>query len=448
MRRFSPRLLLALPVLVVLIVVLSGCESFTVTGTTAQQQDVVGPVRIASAIEGCDNNDPNPSDVSDCTSESGFQLLSGYRVPAGTAAPESFDSSGIVTSTFHKSSSYTSELERLAPAPAGEEWVGYLSDTLNVPSLDAGPQKISAGPDMGLPSGFTGAAFNFAVVTGLRTLSPVSATDPVACNASSLFATSSDSSTQCAFNPNTLDAVNTDSSTDVSNLLLSAGTAPSVHPGDTATVPFVAKLTGVASGASFALGGSSPLAGATVTPASPTLSAAPGDNATTAAVKVPANAAPGDYPVTLTATHGTATRQATGSVHVLALPSLIITLGKTSLTVSKGGTVSLPVSCPSTSLDPCNGTVSLVTAGKVLVAKKHKARKRTLKLGSGKFSVPAGKTGTVKIKLSAAGRKALARTGKLRANATFTLTNRAGVSNKTVKHLTLKRAKARKKHKH
>jgi hypothetical protein len=132
-------------------------------------------------------------------------------------------------------------------------------------------------------------------------------------------------------------------------------------------------------------------------------------------------------------------------VHVSALPPINVSINR-SLSV-KNGIASLSLTCPSSNVDSCAGSVTLNTAGKVLVAKrKPKARRRALKLGSSTFSIAPGQTGTIAIKISALGRKALARTGKLRANATFTLKNRAGQAAKNVSHVTLVQAKARKKH--
>jgi hypothetical protein len=233
----------------------------------------------------------------------------------------------------------------------------------------------------------------------------------------------------------------------LNDLTLSPGAAPSVLPGDTATVPFVATLAGPAlpGGSSFSLAAISGLPGATAAPGAASLAPSPGANAASATVKVPVTASPGDYPLTLTATSGGQTRQATGSVHVSALPPINVSINR-SLSV-KNGIASLSLTCPSSNVDSCAGSVTLNTAGKVLVAKrKPKARRRALKLGSSTFSIAPGQTGTIAIKISALGRKALARTGKLRANATFTLKNRAGQAAKHVSHVTLVQAKARKKH--
>jgi hypothetical protein len=443
MRRFSPRLLVALPLLA-LVLILAGCEDPQLHSQSAAQQDLIGPVRINSAIEACDN--PNPIDPN-CTASGGVdQLLMGYRVPSSAEAPESFTSTSGVPATFHKSSSYSDELERLAPAATGETWVGYISDPLEVPAA-TGHQKVSVAPGFGVPSSAAGSPFTYATVVGWRDNSVVTdATRDVVCDATGLVNQSDSGSTNCQTDASSDGTVDIDLATlPLNDLTMAAGAAPTVHAGDTATIPFVATLLGpgLTSG-SFALAAASPLTGATATPGSSTLAPSHGDNAVSATLKIPATAAAGDYPVTLTATNGGQTRQATGTVHVVALPGLVVSLGARSVTV-KNGVASLRVSCPADSVDPCAGTVSLATAGKVLVAKKHKARKRTLRLGSGQFTLAPGASGTAAVDLTDAALKALARTGKLSAKATFVMTDRAGKASRSVSRVVLRGAKARKK---
>ena len=446
MRRFSPRLLLALPCLAALIAVLAGCETPQLDTQTARQQDLIGPVRVTTPIEGCNNS--NPTDNTNCSGASPLQLLVGYRVPAGTTAPASVASSAGLPTTFHLSSTFASELQRLVPAPSGQQWIGYLSDELTPPDTTSGPNTVTLAPDFNPPAAPAGGNFTYRTLVGMRDDSVV--TDPtraVQCGISDLAATGSNGDT-CLTSGSMADLTGGDISVPLNDLTLSPGAGPSVNPGDTATVPFVATLSGPAlpGGSSFTLSAISGLPGAAAAPGAASLATAPGANAASATVKVPVTASPGDYPVTLTATSGGQTRQATGSVHVNALPPINVAINR-SLSV-KNGVASLSLTCPSSNVDPCAGSVTLNTAGKVLLAKKHKpkARKRALKLGSSSFSIAPGQTGVIKVKISSAGQKALARTGKLRANATFLLTNRAGQAAKNVSHVTLVQAKARKKH--
>src|SRR5689334_20384565 len=126
MRRYSRRTLLALPLVIVALVVIVGCENPTLASKDAKQVDQIGPVRITTVVEACSNASIGNAD---CFPQSAIQLLVGYRVPAGTTAPETLSSSGAhdtSSTTFHKSDSYASELQRLAPAATGEQWVGYI----------------------------------------------------------------------------------------------------------------------------------------------------------------------------------------------------------------------------------------------------------------------------------------------------------------------------------
>lgn len=452
MRRFSPRLLVVVPLLAAAAIAVAGCEPLTLDSQTAQQQDLIGPMQITTPMETCNSGAPGVNDT--CGVLGNYQLLVGYRLPVGTTVPGSIPSSGsadTATTTFRKSATYTSELQRLAPAPSGEEWVGYISDQFDLPALSGnGPDKMTLAPSFGIPSSLLGSPFTYRTVIGERNNSTVTdSTRDVVCNLTALSSVSADGSTTCDVDPTNPTTLGSDVTTPATNeLQIIPGNAPTVHAGDTATVPFDAKLLGPAiAGGGFNLAALSPLPGGAAAPSAPVIAPTPGDNAESATLKVPASTPAGDYPVTLTATHGSQSRSATGTVHVLAVPGLVITFKPHSLNVSNNGFVTLPISCPSASIDPCDGTVTLGTAGKVLIAKK-KARKRALKLGSGKFTLAPGASGTVKIKLSSLGRKALARTGRLGAKATFVMINRAGQKSTTVKRLTLHGPKLRKKHRH
>jgi hypothetical protein len=420
--------------------VLAGCARPSFTSQSAHQQDLVGPVRVTTAIEGCENSLVTPPD---CGGSTHTQILLGFRIPASATAPDTFSTVTGVPASFHKSTSYTGELERLAPAAAGEVWVGYISDELHIPATTGDVQRGTVEPEFGLPAGAGGAPFTYASVVGFR--DNTSLGDPgraVVCDATDLFNQSDSNSTECVTAPANFDA---DTAVPVNDLRLSAGDT-FAHPGDTATVPFVARLSGppLAAGAFAMSVGAGSLAGAAGTPATATLVPAPGDSPTFATVNVPATAVPGDYPITLTATNGTQTRSATGTLHVLGVPPNAAGLRGRSFRVSKGGVVSILLICPSSAIDPCAGSVSLASAGKVTVAKRKKARK-VLKLGSGKFDVAPGKTGSADVKLTATARRTLASIGKLKAKATFTTKNRAGDITKNVQTLTLLPPKARKR---
>jgi 6-phosphogluconolactonase (cycloisomerase 2 family) len=67
-----------------------------------------------------------------------------------------------------------------------------------------------------------------------------------------------------------------------------------------------------------------------------------------------------------------------------------------------------------------------------------RARKRVLKLGSGKFDVRPGKTVRARVRLTKSGRKLLARNRKVNAVATFTAHDEASQTKVTKVGLTLK----------
>jgi hypothetical protein len=84
-----------------------------------------------------------------------------------------------------------------------------------------------------------------------------------------------------------------------------------------------------------------------------------------------------------------------------------------SVAVSRSGIASIPVRCAG---DVCRGSVSLFAA-----AGTQRLKARKLRLGSSRFSIPAGRTRTVKVKLNAVGMRLLRRTGRLKAQAVVTV---------------------------
>lgn len=95
--------------------------------------------------------------------------------------------------------------------------------------------------------------------------------------------------------------------------------------------------------------------------------------------------------------------------------------------------VTIPIPCPA-GFGNCVGAITLRTASKVLPPKAlaaRKKRKTILKLGSARFSIPAGTTKNVKVKLSKKALKLIAKKRKVKAVATITAT--AGGTTKTTK---------------
>jgi hypothetical protein len=425
------RVLATLGTAAVIAVVLAGCVS--IGSQAVNQPNGIGPVQISTVIDVCNVNLGTPPP--DCTAPSDAgQLLLAYRLPNGTGTPNSFPgTTGTQGVTFVRSSSLTSQLESLLPSGPSEQWFGYIADPVFAPAgnhtlLTVNPQFTPASPN---PTTFT-----YRTVVGARNIdSTHHAADAVDCGPNPL---TSDSSTQtwCITDPASAPTVNSDEQIQTNELQLSAGSPPSVYPGDTATVPFDLKLLGPASPlASFALGSTTVLPGATPTPGAANQALSPGDNAQSVKVPVPTNASPGSYGVTLTAVNGPQSRSATGSFNVLALPAAPLpTFKSKSATVSKGK-AGFGLICAGGSgvIDPCNGTLNIISA-KPVAAKK----KTVLKFGSAKFNIPVGGSATVKVKIS---RKALAylkKHGKAKVSLIVTDLNRAGASSNSKVNGTLK----------
>src|SRR5664280_1925988 len=139
--------------------VLSGCATFA-SPPTADQNQVIGPVRISFTVCASGGADGACMDwwgnSGQPVSSGAKQVFLGFRVPSGANAPLSFSSTATGPSDsgpqlqFTKSSAYTSELQRLDPAPVGKEWFGYTSQYVAYNS-GSGEQNFSADVDFGLP---------------------------------------------------------------------------------------------------------------------------------------------------------------------------------------------------------------------------------------------------------------------------------------------------------
>jgi hypothetical protein len=93
-------------------------------------------------------------------------------------------------------------------------------------------------------------------------------------------------------------------------------------------------------------------------------------------------------------------------------------IGTTKARVDRSGRVSLKLSCP-TGSGGCTGRITLTTG------KHHKP------IGKAQFTLKDGSKATAKVKLSAAARKALARSGKVKARAVVRAKDAAGQSKQT-----------------
>jgi hypothetical protein len=114
-----------------------------------------------------------------------------------------------------------------------------------------------------------------------------------------------------------------------------------------------------------------------------------------------------------------------------------VVIAKQTVRVSKNK-VRISVRCPGGIPGNCTGSLVLKSAKRVSAAKK-----KILSLGRAKFSIQPGQKKKVTVRISKAGRRYLARKGKLKATARATSKDGAGTSKKTRGKVTLKAKKKR-----
>ncbi|MEZ5081511.1 MAG: hypothetical protein R2878_12820 [Thermoleophilia bacterium] len=315
----------------------AGCVSLD--GVFAEQPDRIGDLTIHGTVclsgsPGCSGQDNIDLDVPAFSGQG--QLLVGYRVPPGITAPASL-SSDSPTTTLAANAGYAAELERLSPAGPGRVWVGYVTNTLVVNG--AVDPNIAVTARFGLPQGADGSPFagpvGYRAVAGFRLVDATHPADrPVNCGAN--ITDVMPDSTVCIDAPLATTVAGDDAVFGTRDLGIITGAKASGLAGTTVMVPFTTKYAGTSTASvNFALSASTTLpgAGVTVTPGS-LLPATDSTNPVQVAVAVPANATPGDYPVTLTATLGAQTRTRGGVLTVTA-PPVVTTAARISGLVPK-----------------------------------------------------------------------------------------------------------------
>jgi len=304
-------------------VVLSGCV--VIKSVTAEQRGVIGPARVTvtlcpSKTAGC----PDQGNSHQGAENGQVQLLLGYRIPTGAAPPANVASADGAL-IFAASPDYAAELQRLAPAPAGERWVGFLSGTVAYQKAAAAQSMVVSG-DFGLPDDADPYAgpFTYRPVVGVRGVTAQSpAARPVRCYTSltAKNADGPDSDVICVDSPAAA-ALATDLSLATRDLAVIPGGPATTAAGVLVGVPFTLRYAGPPDGgANFALSASTTLPGAVVAPSPGSLApAGGGDSQVVVAVTVPAGAEPGTYDVTLTARLASGEARA-GTAHlVVAAP--------------------------------------------------------------------------------------------------------------------------------
>ena len=303
------------------------------------------------------------------------QLLVGYRVPNGTVAPTTFQSTDASVS-LTRNQGYTNELTAEFRPAAGFHWEGYLSTDLPFDPTRPADRLTTISPEFVLPPGANGAPFvgpfRWRAVIGFRAtrvdtigdvLSPTSAVD---CD--NFFHT-------CFDSPSIGVATPIDSP--VSDIGIHAGSAVAVAGGETASVTFPIQNFDPA-GAPLAnrtvsLAASTTIPGATaqteapslLLPASPSVTPT---QSTTVTVAVPPNTPVGTYTTTLTARANNApgpevVRTNTATITVLdkAAPGIRISTPTEGATFTVGQAVIADYGCTDeaggSGLSTCSGPV-------------------------------------------------------------------------------------------
>jgi hypothetical protein len=415
------RKLLVLLAVAVAALALSGCV--TLSGTGSFQVESMGPVTLS--VSGCSSGSPGCAGETNTGSiyelmgsqDVDVQLLLAVRLPDGSAPPANLiaNLTGGGFLPFARSTSYEAELQALEPAPAGERWWGWLSSVINYSQTSK--QGFNVQLTATLPRPADGGPFESPMrwrpVLGARvaegTYLPGRA---VKCGTTNkdLYEGfeepgGSGESVICIDAPSPaatrgfVEAALTDFGI--------IGTTVQAPPGSTVTAPFIAKRSGPASpGVTFTLSAQGGVPGGTL--AIDRTTASLGGDATQpvlAMIGVPADAAAGSYPVTLTAAApGKPTR--TGTVTVV-VPNLAPEIKEASLSHKRfrGKKPKKGVKGGSPVGTKLNVELSEAATLSIQVLRKGKGKRKVM-LGTLTKSLPKGKStisfrsriGNVKLK--------------------------------------------------
>jgi hypothetical protein len=282
---------------------LSGC--YVISAETSGQLEVIGEVEVTTVT--CFSNGTTCPDLGNSGNTPppfNVQIMLAYRVPDGVTAPASITSSGGAAITVTQDASYTSELQGGAPPPAGQHWVGYLSDA----SVLSSPGDITFKPRFGLPQGAGGmpfrGPFRFRGVTGAR-----STTGPVDCGPDPFLlfpgfnppALPSSNQTICIDSPSPAETA-TDREQATRDLGITAAGTGTVRQNTSGAIPFTLEFAGAASpDATFDLSTATDAPGVTFAALPPLAPASDSTNAVDVVARVSPTTPQGTYDVTLTA---------------------------------------------------------------------------------------------------------------------------------------------------
>jgi hypothetical protein len=354
--------ILGVLVLIALAVALSGCIS--IQSDDAGQVNVIGDVEVVTTTQECDWNGPNgascPPTNYHSTTPTGPSMvdafLLAYRIKDGVGAPDVVFAAEGDSMALRFNKSYSDSLNAVAPAPAGEHWVGYRSNMFpNLPK-----QTSTFKPHFTLPQSdgkaFQGPFVYRTVVGFIQDTSPNGGGKaPVECGTppTSEGPKAGDGSQSVCINSPVGTEYTTDKQVATRDLALtSAGNGTGLQNAS-ATLPFSAQFAGAADpSASFQISASTDAPGVHLAPSATTLTP-DSDSTTPIAVKadVPPTTPLGTYDVKLVASlPNGVTRSATAKLTValgkpvnLRLPEITGTsaVGKT-VNCESGGWSSSP----------------------------------------------------------------------------------------------------------
>ena len=417
---------------------LGGCVA--VSEESAQQVDQIGDVELRTVV--CASKPPCPLGNSGRLAGSGdYQLLVGYRVPSAAQPPESIPSDPAAGADLAllRSPSFTSELERLAPAGESQRWVGYISPPFAYSSV-GGESRAALVARFGLVRGADGAPvagpFRYRTVVGWRPIGQ-DVNRPVNCG-EALDRPHDDG--HCMDWPSPAELVE-NLEVGVRDLGILSGPPARGARGSTASVPFTVRHVGGDGAPAFSMSASTSAPGASAAPQEPTFAPAK-DSATPFLVSValPKGTPSGSYDVTLTASLANGqTRSASGRLRVgrssrPAGPALALAVppGLRLAGVLRDG---LPVdaACSRRCRLDAQLRVSLRDARRA-----HLAARRTVLVGRGRARIAAAGRGTVVLAVSDRARRRLARLKRITVHVRVRATDRAGRATTRTKRVRLR----------
>ncbi|MEA2448787.1 MAG: hypothetical protein QOG63_719, partial [Thermoleophilaceae bacterium] len=294
------RNVVAIVVAILLAWVVAGC-GVEVESQASRQLDVIGDVEVSTTICATMDSVDSAPGCSPLSSDHRARSLVGYRIPAGSRAPDELESTGDVRLSYVRDAGYGAYLDARYPSD-GAHWVGYVSEVHEWAAGEA--PRWTVAPRFSLPAAGSPheGPFEYASVAGYfvpgdgagDSAPPVC--DEVAC-------------------PDTAPILGSQPTND---LALVSGPSPGIAQNDEGDVPVGLRFAGPErDDARFELSASSDLPGAAVAPRDGSFAPPAGDAGSTSAstervhVDVPGDARPGLYTVTLTARSGGQVRSGT-----------------------------------------------------------------------------------------------------------------------------------------